>query len=114
MNFRPLRGRAVVLRHKSELGEYQLTSGIVVPATIGLDARRFRIHLGKVVALGKPAFEHELSGVERPWSCQVGDEIYFSMALALEKVRAFEDFAGWKNAIIIGQEEIHAVVEGAQ
>jgi co-chaperonin GroES (HSP10) len=101
----PLRGRALVQRHPEELGEYQLPSGIIIPGTVGSDPRKFRIHRGKILALGKPAFEYECKGIERPWDCNVGDEIYFVFSIALEKVRAFENMA------FVAQEEILCVTE---
>lgn len=102
---RMLRGRALVRRDVTELGEHTLASGIVVPGTMPLAGRQgYRIHRGTVLALGAPALEHPRERVERPWECEVGDVVLFVYGIALEKVRA------WDDLVFVAHEEIQAVM----
>ena len=111
MNVRPLRGRALIRKHPEDCGGELLTAGgIVIPGNcdpnrtdrdkqFGERSKR-KIHRGTVVALGKPAWEHELKGVERPWGVEVGQEVWYVWGVALQDGRTDGDLV-W-----IAQEEI--------
>ena len=117
---RPLRGRALLRRHETEHGEYALPSGIIVPANVdpdrgvgdqqfysrdGNDRPAKRIHRGIVVALGPPAFVHDKTAdaATVPWHVEIGQEVWYVYALALEKVRR------WEDHVVVGQAEVQAV-----
>jgi co-chaperonin GroES (HSP10) len=109
---RPLRGRAVLRKHQEDCGGEYMIGRIVVPANVDPhrtdrdkqfgDRSKRKIHRGVVLALGKPAFEH--TGIERPWTIEVGDEVLYTYAVALARARSFEDI------VIVAQEEIQAVL----
>jgi co-chaperonin GroES (HSP10) len=102
---RLLRGRALVKLDPSELGAESVTaSGLVIPWH-EINPRDQKIHRGRVLALGPPGKVKRESGAELPWDISIGDEVYFVYALALEKVRKFDD------AVVVGQAEIVAVIE---
>ena len=115
MNVRPLRGRALIRRDPEELGEYRTAGGIVVPAATDpfrtdrdkqfSDRSKRKIHRGVVLALGKPPYVHDLTADApiRPWHVEVGQEVWYTYALALAKVREFDDLV-W-----VGAEEVQAV-----
>ena len=110
----PLRGRALIRKHPEDCGGELLSAGgIVIPGNcdpfrtdrdkqFGTRGKR-KIHRGVVVALGKPAFEHELHSVERPWHVDVGQEVWYVMAVALENWRTMSDH------VFVAQEELQAV-----
>jgi co-chaperonin GroES (HSP10) len=101
---RPLRGRALLRLHPSELASERTENGIIIPGT-GFNPRDKKIHKGTVLALGPPAYDGKRSTRESPWGCEVGDDVYFVYAVALEENRRFVD------TVIVAQAELQAVVE---
>ena len=97
-SFAPLRGRALV--------------ELLIPERSGLvwlvnkDPQDQATHRGRVLALGPPArlTEHP-SSPEMPWDCKVGDEVVFTFAVWLDKMRRFGRVA------VVAQVEVLAVVE---
>ncbi len=99
---RPLRGRALIRLHPSELvADYQTASGLWVSTE---KPREKKIHRGRIVALGPPSHVGSESGAELPWDCEVGDEVLFAYAVWLERMRRWEDLA------VVAQAEIVAVL----
>jgi len=101
---RPLRGRALLQLHESELASERNENGIIIPGT-GFNPRDKKIHRGRVLALGLPMLSGKRSKCEVPWDCAVGDDVMFVYALALERNRRFED------TVIVGQSELQCVIE---
>ena len=110
---KPLQGRALVRRHDEEKGEYTTPGGVIVPSTVTENPRKHRKHRGTIVALGPPGEAVSHRSRKRyiiPWDCKVGDVVWYSFGIALEKVRAFEEDDG--RYVVVGQDEVHAVFEG--
>lgn len=115
MNIRPLRGRALIRKHPEDCGGEYSIGAIVIPANSDpcrtdrdkqfSDRSKRRIHRGTVVALGEPPYVTNATAdaPTRPWHVEVGQEVWYIYALALEKVRSFDD------VVWVAAEEVQAV-----
>lgn len=96
--YRPMRGQAYVLidRIKSSL--------ILMPDE---DPREEKVHRGRVLALGPPAFLDSSGGSpEVPWDVSVGDEVCFVLAVWLDRMRMLEMFGVKGTVCVVAQGEI--------
>jgi co-chaperonin GroES (HSP10) len=93
----PLRGRALVQ------AEPEPRKGLI--HLIKPEGRKaMGPQFGTVLRLGPPARSKD--GVEIPWGCKAGDRVLFVYAVALERVRHFEE-----DLVVVAQEEVQAVIE---
>ena len=96
----PLRGRALL-----EVEPEPASTVLYFPPEPDGRKDGHRIHFGRVLRLGPPATSK--SGAEVPWGCAVGDRVMYVYAVALEHNRRDGEL------VVVGQEEIQAVVEAS-
>ncbi len=94
----PLRGRALV-----EVEPEPASRILWCPQHEGRKSTH-EPHFGRVVRLGPPALSK--GGTPVPWQCAEGDRVIYVYAVALEHIRRDGEL------VVVGQEEIQAVVEG--
>ena len=107
-----LQGRALLERDDSEMREHKRASGVIIPDRRVFNAhaeRDISIHRGKVIALGAPG-QVDGFGPVVPWDIAVGDVVYYTYGVAMQKLRSF-DRDGGGELVVVAQEEIQGVFE---